>query len=281
MISRAQPAVSVLITVYNGEDTLPKAIDSILHQTLENLELIVIDDGSDDATPAILRQVQSDPRAHIITLPRTMHRAKMLNMALRHSHGRYVAILDADDIADLARLEIQYNYLEAHPELGLLGTGCKIVAADGGHYLRDSIPPLTDQQIRRELFRSNPIRHSTIMVPRRVMNVIGGYNERYQISEDYELYFRVAHKYQIGAIPDTLVLKRTGGYFDREITSWRRQLLNMKIRWHGCRLLSCPFGELRFVFGDPLMKIAYNYFHQLSDAINVRIHGSPAKIDAS
>jgi glycosyltransferase involved in cell wall biosynthesis len=243
------PAVSVIMTVYNGERYLAQAIDSIRRQSLDDFEFVIVDDGSEDRTPEILAEAQTDPRIKVILQPR-LGRARALNLAWTHTKGAYVANLDADDLAEPIRLEKQFNFLQQHPQVGLLGTAWRQLNENTKDewLLR---PPLTDPELRNVLLRRNPFLHSSVMIPRHVLEEVGGYNERFHVSIDYELWVRIACHYRLANLPDILAVQRTHrqAYFCRFLL-WERYKPHVMIRWCAWRRFSRSAAELRFVF-DP------------------------------
>ena len=125
------PAVAVIMTVYNGETYLAEAIESVLAQTRVDFEFTIVDDGSDDGTPAILAEAEKDPRVRVIRAGR-MGRARALNVAWKNGSAPYVANLDADDLAEPQRLERQLEFMKSHPDIGLLGTAATLEFEEGG-----------------------------------------------------------------------------------------------------------------------------------------------------
>jgi glycosyltransferase involved in cell wall biosynthesis len=123
------PAVSVLMAVKNGMPWVREAVESALAQTAGDLELIVIDDGSTDATPAALAAFR-DPRLRLERRP-SAGLTRALVRALELARAPLVARLDADDVALPDRLERQRRFLDGHPDVGLLGTGAREVDASG------------------------------------------------------------------------------------------------------------------------------------------------------
>src|ERR1043165_9066720 len=115
------PHVTVLMAVYNGEPFLAKAIDSILAQTYEDFELLVVDDGSTDATPDIVRSY-GDRRVRTVRNPRNIGLARSLNVGLAEARGALVARHDADDLSYPDRFRRQVEFLAAHPDVAVLGT---------------------------------------------------------------------------------------------------------------------------------------------------------------
>lgn len=247
------PEVSVIITVYNGERYLKSAIDSVLQQTASNFELIVVDDGSDDRTPEILAEAKADHRVKVISKPR-MGRARALNVGWRQAVGEFIAILDADDLAAPDRLEKQVTFLRQNPEVGALATACTLLDIDTGK-ARISYEPLTDGEVQKMLVRRNPVEHSTVMMPRHVLERVNGYNEGYKVFIDYELWVRIAEQYPIVILPDVLATRRTHlhEYFQYRIGNGEKLKTYFSIRWRAWQKFSLSLLDLRFVFVEPIL----------------------------
>jgi glycosyltransferase involved in cell wall biosynthesis len=249
------PAVSVIMTVYNGQAYLAQAIESIRRQSLSDFELVIVDDGSDDRTPEILAQAQADDlRIKVISKPR-VGRARALNVAWRQARGTYIANLDADDLAEPTRLEKQVAFLQQHPEVGLLGTACKYVRENTGQE-RLARRPLTDAELRAALVQYDPFVHSSVMMPRQVLEEIGGYNENFKVGIDYELWVRIACHYRLANLPEVLAVRRLDGdnYFLHRVSSWERCQSKMMIRWYAWRKFSGKTKDLYYVLLEPLAK---------------------------
>ncbi|TDI65291.1 MAG: glycosyltransferase [Bacteroidetes bacterium] len=247
------PSVSIMMTVYNAEKYVAEAIESIRNQSLQNFEFVIVDDGSDDSTPEILRQAEVDARIKVITKPR-IGRARALNVAWKHAKSDYIANIDADDLAEPDRLAKQLAFLKEHPEVGLLGTASKIrTELSGNDYLRSH--PLSDPELRSALVRSCPFIHSSVMMPRHVLEKTGGYNENFTVAIDYELWIRIADHYELANLEDVLIVKRVNpeNYFRNKISNWQRCKAKMATRWSAWSKFSRKVPDLRFVF-DPLRK---------------------------
>ena len=199
------PAVSVLMAVRDGAPWVREAVESVLAQTAGDLELIVIDDGSTDGTPALLEAVR-DPRLRLERRePRGLTRA--LNRALALARAPLVARLDADDLALPERLARQGAFLETHPEVGLLGTAAREV--DGaGRQVRVVRPPEDDAGLRRALIRENPFVHSSVMLRRGLCEQAGGYDEALPVAQDYDLWMRLSRATRMASLRDVLVVRR-------------------------------------------------------------------------
>jgi len=203
--SRASPPVSVVMTVYNGEPWTAEAVGSILGQTFGDFELIVVDDGSTDATTDVLHRYR-DPRLHLVRQPRA-GQTPALNRALRLARAPLLARMDADDVALPRRLERQVAFLGAHPEIGLLGTACHEITV-GGKIVRTLTPPTDDPAIRRALIRHNPFIHTSVMFRRALLDVAGWYDEGFVVAQDYDLWIRMSRATRLANLPQPLVLRR-------------------------------------------------------------------------
>jgi glycosyltransferase involved in cell wall biosynthesis len=198
------PRVSVVMSVYNEEQYVGEAIDSILCQTFQDFEFVIVDDGSVDRTPAVLKGFD-DPRLKV------HHQANQgqsaaLNQGIRLSTGGYIARMDGDDISLPGRLEKEVSLLESHPEIGLVGTWCIKVDTKTGHERVQSLPE-DDSAIRRFMIVDNPFIHSSVMIRKDVLDRVGLYKEGL-IWQDYELWVRIAGHHRMANIPEPLVIRR-------------------------------------------------------------------------
>jgi glycosyltransferase involved in cell wall biosynthesis len=222
------PAVSVVLAVWNGAPWIAESIASVLAQRAGDLELVVVDDGSTDATPALLGAV-SDRRLRVERQPRA-GLTRALNRGLGLARAPLVARLDADDVALPERLGRQRSFLEAHPEVGVLGTAAREVDAAGA-LVRVVQPPVDDAALRGALIRANPFVHSSVMVRRELLARAGGYDERLAVAQDYELWMRLARHTRLANLPEVLVVRRllTGRVsIEREEDRLRTEV---RVRW--------------------------------------------------
>lgn len=199
------PAVSVLMSVRDGAPWIADAVASVLGQTAGDLELIVIDDGSTDGTAAVLAAV-ADARLRVERQPPAGLTAS-LNRAVALARAPLLARLDADDLALPERLARQRAFLDAHPEVGVLGTAAREVDP-AGRDVRVVRPPTDDAAIRRALIRRNPFVHSAVMLRRALVERAGGYDESLPVAQDYDLWMRLGPLTRFGNLPDALVVRR-------------------------------------------------------------------------
>ncbi len=207
------PAISVLMPVYNAEATLDEALSSLAAQTLGDFEIVAVDDGSTDATPAILAAWQkSEKRLRVI---RIAHAGvpTALQVGLEACRAPLIARMDADDRTYPTRLAAQAEFLRAHPQVAVLGTRVALhpkgMNGEGMRvYLEWQNRLLTDEQIRREIFIESPFVHPSVMFRREAVERVGGYRSVPWL-EDYDLWLRL---YLEGArfakLPQTLLLWR-------------------------------------------------------------------------
>jgi len=181
--------ITVLMSVYNAEKFLREAIDSILNQSFKDFEFLIINDGSTDKTARIL-QGYHDPRMNIINNKVNIGLTRSLNKGLRIAEGEYIARQDADDVSVSKRLDKQYNYLEKHRQIFLVGSGAYNMNEKGK--IETIWNPLTSSElIKKTLYINNCIYHPTIMF-RNEENIF--YREKFIYTQDYDLYLNLLSK---------------------------------------------------------------------------------------
>jgi hypothetical protein len=208
--SSRPPRVTVLMAVFNGEQYLDEAVESVLAQSYSDFEFLIVDDGSTDRTSDILRAF-ADPRIRVIVNERNMGLTRSLNRGLAEARGEFVARQDADDVSAPTRIAEQVAFLDTHPEVVLLGTCYTKTAADGtplGH--RDL--PINHVDILWHLRLYCPFVHSAALWRRHeVASAVGGYDERLSYSMDYDLWCRIAARFTVANLPRHLVSLRAHG----------------------------------------------------------------------
>jgi len=206
------PSVSVVIPAFNAERYLGEALESICSQTLPGVEVILVDDGSTDATLRVAEGFSR--RLNLVTLhQRNAGPAAARNAGIRQALGRYCAFLDADDIMLPQRLAEQASLLDANPGLGLIHSDLMTFDERGViHQTRTAFSDPRGGEVLDHLLLDNFITTSTVMAPRDRLIEAGLFGEGRHVSEDFELWLRMAARWKVGYIDHPLVMYRyTGG----------------------------------------------------------------------
>lgn len=181
--------VTVLMAVRNGAPYLRTAVDSVLAQTFRAFRFLIIDDASTDETRDIVR-AYADARIELLCLPRNVGQTAALNMGLRQAVSPWIARMDADDYAAPHRLAAQMQAVEADPSLDCVGTWAWLFRDDPRVVDGVIEKPLRDVAIKRQLCRAVPLIHGSLVMRRHTVLAVGGYDERYRYSADWDLYHR-------------------------------------------------------------------------------------------
>lgn len=227
--------ISVIMSVYNGEDYLAEAIDSVLAQSFRDFELIVINDCSTDRTGEILAQYAAqDSRVKVHTNEVNLRLPSSLNKAISLAEGKYIARMDADDICLPDRLEKQYAFMEANAEIAL--SSCRFMTLKNGVISSGGCGGKTDHEsIKAMLLVTNPILHPGIIAKAEVIRALG-YDKNFTCTEDMELWSRfVMSHHKIEIQPEYLMIYRL---HDKQITQTtyerqRREVAAIQKRYYG------------------------------------------------
>ena len=203
------PELSVILTVLNGESYISAAIESILNQTFRDFELIVINDGSTDTTSVIIESY-SDPRIIYLQNEKNSGIAKSLNTGLSIAQGKYIAIMDADDISMPERFSKQFQFLENNPEIGICGSWINIIDKKG-NLMGNRRFPVSSNVISCFLLFYCCVANPTTMYRKTIIQDVGNYNSEFVAAMDYDLWTRMIGHYRIANIPEFLVNYRKHG----------------------------------------------------------------------
>jgi glycosyltransferase involved in cell wall biosynthesis len=207
------PPIAVIIPTYNRAHLLPRAVGSVLSQTRRDFELIIVDDGSTDSTPALQILKNLDSRLHYVRYPDNRGVSHARNFGVRQTSATWIAFLDSDDEWLPQKLEKQMAYATAHPETALNQT--KELWIRNGKRVN---PPKTHEKPVGDLFAASlrrcMITPSSVMLKRQLFLDMGGFNELLTACEDYDLWLRITCRHQAGLV-DEYLLKRYGGHDDQ------------------------------------------------------------------
>lgn len=201
----ASPTVSVVIPVYNQADLLDEALESIDAQTFDDVEAIVVDDGSEEDYSAVLDGYGEWVR--VVTHDRNRGAAEARNTGMDHARGTYIAFLDADDLWRSTKLEKQVEVFEhGDDHLGLVYTGFVQYELDGFEWTR--YPTASGDVYVQELERDRIHPTSTVMIKRACTEVVGGFDRELPSRQDYDLWIRITERFTVSYVDEVLVEKR-------------------------------------------------------------------------
>lgn len=196
--------VTFVMSVFNEENKLANAIESILNQNYPFWFLILVNDGSTDDTQKVINHYQKiDERITCIVNKTNEGLAYSLNKAIENSNTKYIARMDADDIAFPNRLEAQLTYLEKHPEIDVLGTAAEVVTSAGNKKIIHK--PQNHNVIAGIIEKINPFFHSSVMMRSSFINHLGGYDPKCLRAQDYDLWLRGVDKFNYHNLQEVLM----------------------------------------------------------------------------
>jgi glycosyltransferase involved in cell wall biosynthesis len=202
--------VSVVLAVHNGAATLDAAIRSVLAQTLQAFELVVIDDSSSDESGSIIaRHARIDSRVISLRYDHKLGLARALNIGWRRARTDLIARMDADDVCLPTRLERQVSEMTAHPEIAVLGTGAVLID-DEGREVGIARRPADHDTLVREIYRENPFMHPTVIMRRAFLEAMSGYDEHLRRAQDIDLWLRGRRTFRYANLEEPLIKYHVG-----------------------------------------------------------------------
>lgn len=257
-----KPRVSVIMPVYNGERFIAEAVDSILKQSFDDFELIIVDDASSDRSWSIMSAYAArDPRIRLVRNPANLGEARARNAGLAVAEGDYIAVQDADDISFLDRLAIQVAYLDAHPQAGAVCSPAKRIDAEGRVTSVWNVPR-EPWRIRALLLLNNPLPHTTGMIRHSLLKQLGGYRPKVASTPgDYNLWWQISRISEIHTLPEPVAYYRSDDKIQGRITVGHssRQL-------RGAQAMSLQIAQ-EIMADRPLDEAAYQRFFLSSRGI--------------
>lgn len=201
------PQVSIIMPTFNSASFIQKTFDSVCNQTFRDFEFFIVDDGSHDETPEIIRRFAAkDGRISLIFQDHSGMPAIAKNVALQKVAGKFICFVDSDDIWEPDKLEKQVQYLNTKKSIDLLGTGAIVIDGNGREKYR-FLNPLTDEDIRKKILIRNMFVATSVMIRRACLEG----NTLFQpirIGEDYDLWLRIGMRSRMANLPEYLVRYR-------------------------------------------------------------------------
>ena len=266
------PLISVVMPVFNSERYLAQAIESILDQTFSDFEFLIFDDGSTDGSAEIIESYAvKDPRILAKFSPMNMGYVTHLNDGIVLARGSYLARMDSDDVALPRRLEVQKEFLDRHPGIGVVGSSSIRMDEDGrelGLSKRHAAPSYLFWQS----FFTNPMAHPTVMYRKTIFDSVEGYRESKIPAEDYDLWTRVLASWHLANVEEPLLKYRE---HNNSVSVLRREMQLRNSReslvalWWDRLKIEISGDEILFLKGyhkgydDLPPEMAYTLFHKI------------------
>lgn len=242
-IKSSSPKVTIIIPAFNvPPEFMVESFHSIQNQTFRDFEALVVDESTNSECAAVCKALCNADSHFVYIRPSTrLGLAGSLNMALEYARGEFIARFDADDICMLDRLEEQVAFMEAHPDVDVLGGGLEIIS-EAGKFLAFRDYPVDHVAIERRFQISNSIAHPTVMVRKHVLDMYGAYTSSFRFAEDLELWLRLLnHGIRFANLPKVLVQYRQQNT-RRDLRNWRFNLRARTRNFARRHLLRRVFG---------------------------------------
>jgi glycosyltransferase involved in cell wall biosynthesis len=262
----SKPKVTVLMSVYNGERYLKKAVDSILNQTFRDFEFLIINDGSTDSAVEILKSFR-DPRIKIINNKKNIGLTKSLNKGLRLARGEYIARQDADDISLPQRLEKQVEFLDKNTKTALVGSWTEVID-EYGEAMEIWQSLSQSHLLRWRLLFKNQFTHCAIMLRKNAVMQLGGYSEELSSAQDYDLWSKISFSWELANIPEVLV-------------KWRKWQKNISTTHRAKQLeiaKKISRRNLEYIMSETLDDFSFKCYMQFYSLSNEKVYFPHLKI---
>ena len=201
------PLVSVIIPAYNAAAYIRESVGSIIQQTYKNIEILIIDDCSTDDTLSIVKQIErQDSRVRVVSNAENLGIGANRDKGIKLAGGAYVCWQDADDISMPDRIDLQVEFMESHPKVGIVGGHITFFDQEGDGLTRKYDE--NDAALRSKIFKYNPVAQPACMMRRECFEKVGGYNPHYRLSEDLEMQFRIGEQYEFGNVQQVVLKYR-------------------------------------------------------------------------
>ena len=210
-MNETSPLVSVVMPVYNESEYIKTAIDSVLGQTYENHEFLIIDDGSTDETPEIAKSYAGqDNRIKYLANQTNKGLPASLNKGIEHASGKYIARMDADDISLPRRFEKQVEYLDSNPSVHVVGSYTSLIGKNG-EFLGEKTFPQGGRNPTGLKQEGPRVPHPSVMMRKSSLQSVNGYREPFRYAQDLDLWIRMSREFGedfLWIIPDSLIKYR-------------------------------------------------------------------------
>lgn len=227
------PLVSIILPTYNPrKDWIIQSIESVLSQSYQNFELIILDDCSTNSTLNEIEQLlKSDPRIILIRNEKNLKLTRTLNYGIENAVWKYISRIDDDDIwCSSLKLEKQVHFMEANPSYGLLGTGLRTID-ENGNILESIQVRLSDDEIRKNILKDSQFAHASVLIRSDALKAVWVYDPEWNYVEDYELWMRIGTKYKFSNLPDEFLSYRINPNGVSKKNEWKQKRMSLELTW--------------------------------------------------
>lgn len=262
------------MSTYNAEKYIHSCLESLLSQTYENFEILIVDDNSQDQTVKLINTLaEKDFRIKLLQINSiNQGLTKNLNSLLKFAKGNFISRMDADDICESNRLEEQVKFLEKNKKISVVGSIAYQINDEGNKKAEYRKVPLNHEDIAKTILTVNPIIHPSVMFRKEDILKIGGYNENYRTAQDYELWFRcIANGLKLANINKPLLQYRVADNHALK-RSFKYRMLDAEIRWNGTKSIGISLPKRLISVSIPLIlgaiplwlrKLLLRYAHKI------------------
>jgi glycosyltransferase involved in cell wall biosynthesis len=245
-MSHNDPLVSIIMLTYNRANYIELAISSVLSQTYQNWELWVLDDGSTDNTPEVMKRYNDDSRIKYIQDPVNKGLGRKRLESLSFPTGPYIAIVDSDDMwIDNTKLAAQVAHLESNPLCAVVGTQITLIDAEGTQFGTGNYR-LDDKSIRNKILVRNQFAHSSVMMRKRMVDQTAGYRADFAPSEDLDLFLQLGQFGTFANLSDTMLAYRVHKKGESSLKSKVVRVVLLALETHKSEYPNYLLAHLKF-----------------------------------
>lgn len=252
-------SLSVLMAVYNGEHSLDNTLSSVFRQSFQDFVVVVVNDASTDNSHTVLEKWQVRFGRNRFTIIQNEHNlglTKSLNLGLAKCNSKYIARIDADDVWLSNKLQLQVDFLDQNPAVGIIG--CWYINV-GENSRRNFDLPTTNSAIKRNIYRINPFGHSCVVIRKKLLDKNGGYDSKIRYSQDRDLWFRLMNQTRFCNLPFYLCQRQTVNSISS--MKFRQQMWqSLKIRFHYAKKYQAPLYTYLFLIIPLLIILKPRFF---------------------
>jgi len=259
------PLVSVIMPVFNRERFVGEAVQSILNQRYSNFELIIVDGGSKDKSIEIIKNFNARDNRIKIFNQMTHGIPSARNEGIRYAQGKYIAIMDSDDISLPERLTIQVEYMEKHPDIGVCGSSTRTF----GEFVITRKFPTSDLFIKASLLFKCPLAHPTVILRKEIIDLYNiHYNQEFAFAEDYELWVKLSRITKFSNIDKILLRYRIHPNSVSTLFTQQQQKFSDAIYRLQLDALKIPLDEKKIALHQSLTAPGFEYNDDYLISIN-------------